>query len=615
MRLFVSALLFAAALLVDHLFLPDDAALFSKMWLLGLLVYLPAFVFAGGKTIAEAASNLTRGQIFDENFLMSVAALAALVLGEFTEGVAVMLFAGIGELFESYATSNARGAIDSLAELCPDKAELLVDGALVTVSADEVKVGDIFEVGAGRRIALDGVVEDGSASVDSSSLTGESLPISVGVGDSVSSGTVNLDGRLRIRATAPASESAAARIVATVEDAASGKSKTEAFISRFAAIYTPAVCAAALAVAVLPPLLFNGSFKVWIYRALSFLVVSCPCALVISVPLTFFGAVGASAKKGILFKDNSKIETLSKLTTVAFDKTGTLTEGRPTLERVDIFDNGFTEEKLLEFAAAAEYSSIHPLARAIIERAPAFAGENVSELVEHPGLGRTAVYRGHALALGNEKLMSSVGAKFPEFGCDGVGTSVCLAVDGNLVGRIYFADRLKGSSRNAIDSLRTLGIKTVMLSGDSKAVATSVAKELSIDEALGELLPEEKLDALKGLIEKGKTGFVGDGINDSPALARADVGFAMGAHGSDAAIDAADVVISSDDPLRVPDAVRVARKTMRIARENIVFAIGVKLLAIALIGFGVVGMWMAVIADVGVSVVAILNSMRMLSAK
>lgn len=613
-RLLVSLVLLIAAKIVDALFLPSDAPLFSLWYLVTLAIYLPAYICAGGKTLVEAASNISRGQIFDENFLMSIASLAALVLGEFTEGVAVMLFAGVGNLFESYATGNARGAIEALSELCPDKADVLRDGALMSVAADEVEVGEIIEVGAGRRIALDGIVEEGSASIDCSALTGESLPISVGVGDSVRSGTVNLDGRLRIRTTALASMSAAARIVATVEDAAAGKSKTEAFISKFAAIYTPAVCAAALVVAILPPIVLDQPFMTWIYRALSFLVVSCPCALVISVPLTFFGAVGGSAKRGILFKDNSKIELLADLGTVAFDKTGTLTEGRLTVCGISIADGDFDADKALEYASAAEYSSIHPIAQAISE---GFGGRvdtnQLSDIVELPGRGRSVTYKGRKVALGNKKLMDEMSVIIPDRSKNIGTTSVYLAVDGRYVGSLSFADKIRQSSKDAVERLHKLGVKCVMLSGDNNAVVKSVADSLGMDECIGELLPEDKLEVLKGLIENGSCGFVGDGINDSPALARADVGFAMGGKGSDIAVDAADVVISSDDPARVPDAIGVARKTMRIAKENIVFALGIKLLAIVLITLGLADMWMAVVADVGVSIAAILNASRMLS--
>ncbi len=612
LRIAVAALLFVTAVVVDKLFLPDSENLFSFEWLLKLLCYLPAYIIAGGETLADAFSNILRGQIFDENFLMSVASLAAIILGEFTEGVAVMLFANVGELFESCATGNARGAIDSLAKLCPDKADVVRDGKIVTVSADDVEIGEIIEVGAGRRIAIDGVVVDGGASIDCSSLTGESLPVSVGVGDAVSSGTVNIDGRLRIRTTCKASQSAAAKIVATVEDAAAGKSKTEAFITKFAVVYTPAVCIAALVVAVIPPILLKQDFLIWIKRALSFLVVSCPCALVISVPLTFFGAVGASAKKGILFKDNSKIEKLTEIKNIAFDKTGTLTKGFLSVSEILPAD-GTDKDKLLQYAAAAEFSSLHPLASAISRAYGKSVDENsLSDIRELPGRGRSALYNGKNIAAGNKKLLDELGvdAKIPADaeGC----TAVHVAYDGKYVGSITFRDELKPTSKQAISELNRLNVRTVMLSGDSQKVADNVAAELGISECRAALLPEGKLEALKKLIEDGGCGFVGDGINDSPALARSDVGFAMGKNGADIAIDAADVVISSDDPMRVADAVAISRKTMKIAKENIIFALGVKLLILLLIVFGIASMWFAVFGDVGVSVIAILNSMRML---
>ncbi len=613
-RIALSAVLLIAAVTVDKLLLPESDKLFSREWLFGLLCYLPAFAVAGGETLASAVSNIFRGQIFDENFLMSVAAVAAFVLGEFTEGVAVMLFSDVGELFESCATGNARGAIDSLAKLCPDKADVVRDGKIVTVPADEVAVGEIIEVGAGRRIAIDGVVEEGNASIDCSSLTGESLPVAVSVGDKVSSGTVNIDGRLRIRTTCTSGASAAAKIVETVEDAAAGKSKTEAFITKFAAWYTPAVCAAAVITAVAFPLILHQPFMTWVYRALSFLVVSCPCALVISVPLTFFGAVGGSAKKGILFKDNSKIELLANMKNVAFDKTGTLTKGVLSVDGIHVSSEDFDGKKLLEYAAAAEFSSLHPLASAITRAyGKTIDSTLLSDIHEIPGRGRSVVYNGKTVAAGNTKLLEDIGVR-PEELSDVAGeTAVHLAVDGRYVGSITFRDELKPTSAEAISSLEHMGVRTVMLSGDSQAVADRVAGELGISECKASLLPEDKLKELKNLISEGVTGFVGDGINDSPSLARADVGFAMGKNGADIAIDAADVVISSDDPIRVPDALRIARKTMRIAKENIVFAIAVKLISLALIGLGIVGMWMAVVADVGVSVVAILNASRMLS--
>lgn len=605
-KILVAAALLIAALLLTHLL--------NTPWWASLLIFLPAFLVSGGDTLLDAARNIARGQVFDEHFLMSIAGICAMILGEHAEGVAVMLFAKTGELFESYAVGNARRSVEALANLCPDTVQLWQDGAFVEVPAEKAKPGDLILVGAGSRIALDGVVEEGEASLDCSALTGESMPREVSVGSEVSSGTINLSGMLKIRATKAASESSAARILAMVEDASSKKAKTEAFITRFARFYTPIVVAAAILLAVIPPLLTDFNFPEWIHRALTFLVISCPCALVISVPLTFFGSIGGSARRGILFKDNRAIESLSTATVAAFDKTGTLTKGKLTL--ADICPAGGDSEdkrnELLTSAAAAEYSSTHPIATALLAVCPITDDAVVSHLTEIRGKGCTCVYNGAKIAAGNRALMADLGIVLPE-GEDST-TVVHVSKDGNYLGYLTLADSVKDESRDAIASLRSEGVSTVMLSGDNRSGAEKVAAELSISRYKWGLLPEEKLTALDelSLESKGSLIFVGDGINDAPTLARADAGIAMGGIGSDAAIEAADVVLVNDDPRKVAEAVRISRKAMCIARQNIIFSLGVKALVLVFSALGYTDMWLAVFADVGVSVIAILNAMRTL---
>lgn len=614
-KIIAGALLLAVALLLSKL-LP------LNRWV-ELLIFLPAFLICGGETLLDACRNIARGQVFDEHFLMSVAGVCALILGEHAEAVAVMLFAEIGEFFESYAVGNARRSVEALAELCPDTVQLWQEGAFVEVPAEKAKAGDLILVGAGSRIALDGIVEEGEATLDCSALTGESVPREVTVGSEVSSGTINLSGMLKIRASKPAAESSAARILSMVEDASSQKARTETFITRFARVYTPVVVGAALLLAVIPPLLTGFHFSQWIHRALTFLVISCPCALVISVPLTFFGTIGGSAKRGILFKDNRAIESLSKASVAAFDKTGTLTKGQFALidicpaENLEGKDPEALKRELLTCAAAAEYSSTHPIAQALLAACSLPEDAVVNHLTELRGKGRTCTYNGAHIAAGNRKLMADEGIDLPDRADQT--TVVHVAKDGVYLGSLMLADAIKQESPAAIAALRQAGVSTVMLSGDNQNGAQRVAAELSISRYKWGLLPEEKLTALDELSaeqSKNKAGgviFVGDGINDAPALARADAGIAMGGIGSDAAIEAADVVLVNDDPRKVAEAVIISRKAMRIARENIIFALGIKLLVLILSALGITGMWLAVFADVGVSVIAILNAMRTLN--
>lgn len=617
LRIGISLLLLIAGLILSKILVKSDEIAFgSRDYWICLACILPAYLSAGYKTLASAAGGIVRGQVFDENLLMSVASLAAVIMGEFTEGTAVMLFSQVGNLFENYASGNARNAVAELAKLCPDSVNLIRDGQSVKVPSEQVAAGDLFVVGAGERIALDGVIVGGSASLDCSSMTGESMPVDVTVGDEVSSGTVNLDGMLKIRALRTAKQSGAARIIATVEDAASKKSKTETFITKFSRWYTPLVVAAALLVAVLPPVLTGNlhwpAFRDWIFRALNFLVISCPCALVISVPLTFFGSVGGSAKRGILFKDNSKLETLAKVKTIAFDKTGTLTRGSPAVEKVLPVE--VEPSELLACAAAAEYSSVHPLAGAITAAAGenAFNPADLSDLSEVRGKGRCAVLRGRVILAGNAAFLRESGVDIPAEHANPDSTAVYVARDGTYLGMLTLADSLKPQSAAAIRELKDRGIRTVMLSGDSARSANAVARQLGMDVCRAGLLPEDKVRALEEYLGQGVTAFVGDGINDSPSLARADIGFAMGSSGADAAIEAADVVLAGDNPGKIPRAVAIARRTVAIAYQNIVFALGVKILVLILSLFGFANMWMAVFADVGVSVLAILNAMRTL---
>ncbi len=573
------------------------------------LIFLPAFLLAGYERLLSAGRNILRGQIFDENFLMSLAAICAMLLGEYAEAVGVLLFGALGELFESYAIGSARRSVKALAKLCPDTVHL-TDGAGNTrdIPAEEAVAGAVFLVQAGERIPLDGVVLSGQAAMDCSSLTGESLPVEVEAGAEVAAGTINLNGLLRIEASRPAKESSAARILAMVEDASAKKARSEAFITKFARYYTPLVVGAAALLAILPPL-FVGGWTDWLYRALNFLVISCPCALVISVPLTFFGTIGGSARRGILFKDAAAIEGLADTSAVAFDKTGTLTLGQLTLSQ--ICPVGCSREELLSYAAAAEYGSTHPIARAVLEGAD-IDPDGITQAEEIRGRGRRCIWQGKAIAAGSRRLFEGTGAVIPAG--EESATVVYVTVDGEYRGYVTLADRIKPESVGAITALHDADISTVMLSGDNRSGAEQVASQLGMSRYRWGLLPEDKVAALGELSTEteGKLIFVGDGINDAPSLAAADVGIAMGGIGSDAAIEAADVVLPGDNPQKVAEAVKISRRAIAIARQNIIFALGIKGLFLLLSAFGLANMWMSVFADVGVSVLAILNAMRTL---
>ena len=581
-----------------------------------LLLFLVPYLIVGLDTLKEAAEALAHGEALDENFLMSVATLGALAIGflpgaetQFPEAVFVMLFFQVGELFEGIAEGRSRRSVAHLMDIRPDAAHVERDGQLLTVAPDEVAVGETILVKPGEKVPMDGIVLEGESSLDTVALTGESVPRTVRQDDEILSGCVNLSGVLRVRTTKAFGESTASRILELVENAAENKSHSEHFITRFARIYTPIVVGLALLLAVIPPL-FTGEWATWIYRALMFLVVSCPCALVISVPLTFFGGIGGASRKGILIKGSAYMDTLSRVRTVVFDKTGTLTEGvfAVTAVHPDTLD----ERELLHLAAHVERHSTHPIAQALLRAYPDEQdGCAVTDIREFAGKGLTANVGGHTVAVGNDKLMTQVGAAWRP--CHHTGTIVHVAVDGGYAGHIVISDRIKEDAAQAIADLHAAGIrKTVMLTGDQAAVATAVATQLKLDETHAGLLPADKVARVEALLGEGTLAFVGDGINDAPVLARADLGIAMGALGSDAAIEAADVVLMDDKPSKVAAAVRIARRTLSIARENLWFAVGVKLLVLALAACGIATLWMAVFADVGVTVLAVLNAMRAL---
>ena len=623
----ITAVLLIGAVIVEH-----TTALAT--WQL-LLVYLIPYIIIGHDTLKEAAEGLMEGEPFNEHFLMSIATIGALCIGflpgaetQFPEAVFVMLFFQVGELFEGYAEGKSRDSIAHLMEIKPDSATVLREGKKVrggegeievTVSPDEVKVGEIIVIRPGERVPLDGVIVDGASALNTVALTGESLPRDVAEGDEVISGCVNLSGVVRVRVTKPYGESTVSKIIRLVENAGENKSKSETFITRFARIYTPIVVFAAIALAVVPTLL-GGALSTWLYRALMFLVVSCPCALVISVPLTFFGGIGGASRRGILIKGANYIDVLSKIDTVVFDKTGTLTRGQFAVTAVH--PDSCDEHHLLHLAAHVEHFSTHPIGAALRDAFPdeATDGCTVSDVREQAGQGIIARVGDKEVAVGNTKLMDAVGAKWHD--CQHLGTIIHVAIDGVYAGHIVINDQIKEDSKEAIDALRSLGVtRTVMLTGDRKEVAENVAKTLGLTEYHAELMPEGKvskietfLDKPSGKAERSNLAFVGDGINDAPVLARADVGIAMGGLGSDAAIEAADVVLMDDKPSKIALAIRIARRTLAIARQNVWLAIGVKLAVLVLAAFGVATMWMAVFADVGVTVLAVLNAMRALRA-
>jgi Cd2+/Zn2+-exporting ATPase len=581
-----------------------------------LLLYLVPYLIVGLGTLREAAEALAHGEALDENFLMSVATLGALAIGflpgaetQFPEAVFVMLFFQVGELFEGIAEGRSRRSVAHLMEIRPDEARVERDGRLLTVAPESVAVGEVLLIRPGEKVPMDGTVLEGSSALDTVALTGESLPREVSAGDEVLSGCVNLSGVLRVRTAKAFGESTASRILELVEHAAENKSRSEHFITRFARVYTPIVVGLAVLLAVVPPL-FTGAWATWLYRALMFLVVSCPCALVISVPLTFFGGIGGASRRGILVKGSAFLDTLSRVRTVVFDKTGTLTEGSFAVTAVH--PEELDERELLHLAAHVERHSTHPIAMALLRAYPDEQDDcSVADIRESAGKGLTATVNGRSVAVGNERLMEETGAAWRP--CTHAGTIVHVAVDGVYAGHIVVSDRIKEDAAQAVAALRAAGVrKTVMLTGDRPEMARSVAEALRIDEYHAGLLPADKVAQVERLLPEGTLAFVGDGINDAPVLARADLGIAMGALGSDAAIEAADVVLMDDKPSRLALAVRLARRTLRIARENLWFAIGVKLAVLVLAACGVATLWMAVFADVGVTVLAVLNAMRAL---
>ena len=590
------------------------AALIPVGGIVKLVLFLIPYAVIGWDVLWKAIRNIAHGQVFDENFLMAIATVGAFALGEYPEGVAVMLFYQVGELFQSYAVGRSRQSIAALMDIRPDYANIEQDGKLVQVDPEDVAVGDTIVIKAGEKIPLDGVVLEGSSAVDTAALTGESLPRDVDPGDDVVSGCINQSGLLKVRVTKVFGESTVAKILDLVENSSSKKARAENFITRFARYYTPVVVIGAVLLAVLPPLLFGGDWSDWLQRALIFLVISCPCALVISVPLSFFGGIGGASKQGILVKGSNYLEALAKTETVVFDKTGTLTKG--TFQVTAVHPDRISEGELLELAALAESYSEHPISRSLREayQKPVDASR-VTDVEEISGHGVRAKVDGHDVYAGNGKWMDRIGASWRN--CHRTGTVVHVAVDGEYAGHIVISDAVKPDAAAAIEALKREGVKkTVMLTGDVKAVGEAVAREIGIDEVHAELLPGDKVDQVERLLKntsgKGKLAFVGDGINDAPVLSRADIGIAMGGLGSDAAIEAADIVLMDDKPSKLAVAVRISRKTLRIVRQNIVFALGIKLLFLALGAFGMANMWEAVFADVGVSVLAILNASRAL---
>ena len=589
----------------------------SKDSLLWLFLYLIPYLLVGWDILYRAVRNIRNGQVFDENFLMTLATFGAFGVGEYSEGVAVMLFYQVGELFQSYAVNRSRQSITELVDICPEYANIEEDGVLKQVDPDDVSVGDIIVIKAGERIPLDGTVVFGESMVDTSALTGESVPRRVRTGDEIISGCVNGSGLLRVEVTKEFDDSTVAKILELVENASSKKAKVENFITKFARYYTPVVVIGAVILAVLPPLLLKQSWSEWVRRACTFLVISCPCALVISVPMSFFGGIGAASRKGVLVKGSNYLEALSQMDTIVFDKTGTLTKGEFKVSQLNPVS--MKKEELLELAAYAECYSDHPISRSILE---AYGKEpdrsRIEDNREIAGRGMEAVIDGRPVLAGNSKLMKENQISYES--CPAPGTVVYLAADGKFAGSIVIQDGIKEQSFAAIRELKQVGVRhTVMLTGDRKEAGEAVAKELGLDEVYTQLLPEDKVAQVERLLaaqEKGrKLAFVGDGINDAPVLSRVDIGIAMGSMGSDAAIEAADVVLMDDDPSKIASIVRISRKTMGIVKQNIVFALGVKLIVLGMGAFGVANMWEAVFADVGVSVIAIINAMRALKAE
>ena len=608
-------IIIAAVLIVVFSLLPAEGYLRFVLFMIPYLVI-------GYDILKKAFKGILNKQVFDENFLMAVATVGAILLGDYSEGVAVMLFYQIGELFQSYAVGKSRRNISELMDIRPDYANIEKDGTLEQVDPDEVEIGTIIVVQPGEKVPIDGVITEGTSTLNTSALTGESLPRDAKAGDEVISGCINMTGLLKIRTTKEFGESTVSKILELVENSSSRKSKSENFISKFAKYYTPAVCYGALALAFIPPivLLIMGKPAMWgdwIYRALTFLVISCPCALVISIPLSFFAGIGGASNQGILVKGSNYLETLAQTKYVVFDKTGTMTQG--VFEVSGIHHNEMPDEKLLEYAALAECSSSHPISKSLQKAYGKPIDRNrVTDIEEISGNGVIAKVDGISVAAGNTKLMNRLGIAYQD--CHHVGTVVHIAIDGKYAGHILISDIIKPHAKEAIAELKKAGIsKTVMLTGDSKRVADQVAEELGIQEVYSELLPADKVSRVEELLnqksEKAKLAFVGDGINDAPVLSRADIGIAMGALGSDAAIEAADIVLMDDDPLKISKAIKIARKCIRIVYENIYFAIGIKILCLILGALGIANMWVAIFADVGVMILAVLNAIRTLFVK
>ena len=595
---------------------------------LRLVLFLAAYLIIGYDILKKAGQGIANGRVFDENFLMAVATVGAFALaiyeksGDYNEAIAVMLFYQIGELFQSYAVGKSRKNISALMDIRPDYANIEQDGQLVQVDPDEVTIGTIIVVQPGEKVPIDGIVTEGSSTLNTSALTGESLPRDAREGDEIISGCINMTGVLKIRTTKEFGESTVSKILELVENSSSRKSRSEDFIAKFARIYTPVVCYSALALAILPPVIrlvggMDGQWEQWIYRALTFLVTSCPCALVVSIPLSFFAGIGGASHEGILIKGSNYLETLSQVKTVVFDKTGTLTKG--VFEVTAVHHSNMDEAKLLEYAALAECASSHPISKSLQKAyGKAIDRERVTDIQEISGHGVTAVVDGHQVAAGNSKLMAQLGIAYHD--CRSVGTIIHMAVDGQYAGHIVISDVVKPNAKEAIAALHRAGVeKTVMLTGDARKAADAVAAELGVDEVHSELLPGDKVEQVEKLLSrqsgKAKLAFVGDGINDAPVLSRADLGIAMGAMGSDAAIEAADIVLMDDEPLQIAKAIRISRKCIGIVYQNIVFALAVKFACLVLVAIGAADMWAAIFADVGVMVLAVLNAIRALRVK
>ena len=614
-------ILITAAMLVALYIIPVTG------WL-RLALYLTAYLVIGYDILKKAGQGIANGRVFDENFLMAVATVGAFALaiyeksGDYNEAIAVMLFYQIGELFQSYAVGKSRKNISALMDIRPDYANIEQDGQLVQVDPDEVAIGTVIVVQPGEKVPIDGVVTEGSSTLNTSALTGESLPRDAREGDEVISGCINMTGVLKIRTTKAFGESTVSKILELVENSSSRKSRSEDFIAKFARIYTPVVCYSALALAIIPPVIrlvggMDGQWEQWIYRALTFLVTSCPCALVVSIPLSFFAGIGGASHEGILIKGSNYLETLSQVKTVVFDKTGTLTKG--VFEVTAVHHSDMDEHKLLEYAALAECASSHPISKSLQKAyGKAIDRSRVTDIQESSGHGVTAVVDGHTVAAGNSKLMVQLG--IPYHDCHSVGTIIHMAVDGQYAGHIVISDVVKPNAKAAIAALHKAGVeKTVMLTGDAKKVADAVAAELGVDEVHSELLPGDKVAQVEQLLSrqrgKAKLAFVGDGINDAPVLSRADIGIAMGTMGSDAAIEAADVVLMDDEPMQIAKAIHISRKCIGIVYQNIVFALAVKFACLVLVAIGAANMWAAIFADVGVMVLAVLNAIRALRVK